>query len=41
MWLHPKRIGDFVLIMCRVSVVLALAGPGAAALDEVIFRRRG
>ena len=31
---------EFALAMCGVSVALALAGPGAAALDDRIFQRR-
>ena len=31
---------EFALTMCGVSVALALAGPGAAALDDRIFKRR-
>jgi putative oxidoreductase len=30
---------EFALTMCGVSVALALAGPGAAALDDRIFNR--
>jgi len=29
---------EFAFTMCAVSVALALAGPGAAALDPVIFK---
>jgi putative oxidoreductase len=32
---------EFALTMCGASVALVLAGPGAAALDHVIFKRRG
>ncbi len=32
---------EFALTMCGVSTALALAGPGAAALDHLIFKRRG
>jgi uncharacterized membrane protein YphA (DoxX/SURF4 family) len=31
---------EFALTMCGVSVALALAGPGAAALDDRIFQHR-
>jgi putative oxidoreductase len=31
---------EFALTMCGVSVALVLTGPGAVALDHVIFRRR-
>jgi putative oxidoreductase len=32
---------EFALTRCGMSVALALAGPGAAALDDRIFKHRG
>jgi len=32
---------EFALTLCAASVALALAGPGAAALDYAVFAKRG
>ena len=32
---------EFALTLCAASVALALAGPGAAALDRVVFAKHG